>query len=121
MYPMSHVGVRVKNMQVSTEFYCKVLECTVTGSLENEIRKIVFLKAGNSVIELIHKFEDNEKRSAGPVDHIAFAVENLEREIERLKNLGVQIIGDIIQVTERMRVIFFEGPDGERLEFVEQK
>lgn len=122
MYKMDHVGVRIKNTQVSTEFYCNVLGCEVVGTLENEIREIIFLKAGDGVIELINKFNDNESRSTGQVDHIAFTVDNLEDAIKRLKEFNVKILSEEpIQVTDYMRVIFFEGPDGERLEFVEKK
>ncbi len=122
MYKMDHVGIRIKDTQISTEFYCKVLDCEITGVLENEIRKITFLKAGDGVIELIHKFDDNETRSAGQVDHIAFTVDHLDDAIKRLNEFDIKILNDEpIQVTESMRVIFFEGPDGERLEFVERK
>lgn len=122
MYKMDHVGVRIKNSKVSTEFYCNVLGCEVVGTLENEIRELIFLKSGDGVIELINKFNDNENRSAGQVDHIAFTVDNLEDAIKRLKQFNVKILSEEpIQVTDYMRVIFFEGPDGERLEFVEKK
>ncbi len=120
MYKMDHVGVRIKDMQVSTEFYCNVLGCEIIGSLENEIRKIIYLKAGDGVIELIHKFDDHEERSAGQVDHIAFTVDHLEDAMKRLRQFNVKILSEEpIQVTDNMRVMFFEGPDGERLEFVE--
>ena len=122
MYKMDHVGVRIKDTNVSTQFYCNILGCQVVGKLENEIREIIFLKSGDGVIELINKFNDNENRSAGQVDHIAFTVDNLDDAIKRLHEFNVKLLGDTpIQVTENMRVIFFEGPDGERLEFVEKK
>lgn len=122
MYKMDHVGVRIKNTEVSTDFYCNILGCEVVGTLENEIREIIFLKAGDGVIELINKFNDIESRSIGQVDHIAFTVDNLEDAMKRLKEFNVKILSEEpIQVTDYMRVIFFEGPDGERLEFVEKK
>ncbi len=122
MYKMDHVGVRIKDSKVSTEFYCNILGCEVVGTLKNEERELIFLRAGDGVIELINKFNQYEERSAGVVDHIAFTVDNLDEEIKKLQESGVNILGDKpIQVTENMRVIFFEGPDRERLEFVEKR
>ncbi|MBU5674844.1 VOC family protein [Alkaliphilus sp. MSJ-5] len=122
MYKMDHVGVRIKDSKISTEFYCNILGCEVVGTLKNEERELIFLRAGDGVIELINKFNHYEERSAGVVDHIAFTVDNLDEAIKKLKESGVNILGDKpIQVTESMRVIFFEGPDRERLEFVEKR
>ena len=51
------------------------------------------------------------------VNHIAFAVDNLEEEIERLKKLGVPFTDDqITTLSNGARYIFFKGPDGEKLE-----
>ena len=52
--------------------------------------------------------------------HIAFAVEDIEREVERLKADGVEF-QSTIQVWEKTgkKLVYFYGPDGVILEFAE--
>jgi lactoylglutathione lyase len=57
----------------------------------------------------------------GIVNHLAFSVENVEEEMTRLKQLGVEFDNDIPRVVlGGVKIAFFTGPDGEVLELVER-
>ena len=99
---IEHLGIAVKSLGISEELFSKLLgkpsykqEC-----VEREGVTTSFFSVGESKIELleatrpespISKFID--KKGEG-IHHIAFGVEDIFAEIERLKNAGFQFISD---------------------------
>lgn len=121
MLSMAHVGVVVKNLNESIAFYTKVLECEISGTSENERLKMVYLRAGSSTIELLkYKQEDNERKK-GIIDHLAFYVTNMEDSLKRVEEYGSEMLFDGPRDNGHQKIMFFLGPDGERIEFIEAK
>lgn len=121
MLKLDHVGVVVKDMEESIRFYKEAFGWEECGGREDERVRIVYLKSGDNVIELLKYASENVDRNWGVVDHIAFTVNNLDMEIERLKGIGAKMILDEPKDIGDKRVMFFNGPSGERLELVEYK
>jgi len=119
MYNIAHIGMVVKDLEVSKKFYSVVLGCEVCGTHEDDRLKIAFMKSGDGVIELIQYFNSNGPRSAGVVDHIAFKVKDIEESVEKIKTAGVTLLFDAPKPFKAGKIFFFQGPDGERLEFVQ--
>jgi len=121
MYSISHIGVVVRDINRSSEFYCKILGCKAIDKYEDDRVHIVFLDAGNGIFELIKYLKEDSQRSPGIVDHVAFDVEDLDAAVERAKSLGVKMLFDAPRAAlgGRKKIMFFEGPDGEKLEFVQ--
>lgn len=123
MKTLEHIGLAVQDMDRSVQFYTQVLDCKVTGSHRDERINLVFLQSGTGTIELVQYLTvEYEPRNAGPVDHLAFKVENMEEEFRRLQSLGVKLLWDTPKkVLDNKKAIFFFGPDGERLEFIAEE
>lgn len=115
---IEHIGIQTKDAEKSAEFYCKNLGFEICGDHLNERVKIIFLKAENGVIELVQNLKQPQERVDGVVDHIAFRVHDIEREVEKLKAAGVELISEKPMDFKQDKVFFFRGPNGERLEFV---
>jgi lactoylglutathione lyase len=121
---IEHVGLMVKDLERSIAFYRDVvgLECRGTLVHTNPAITLAFLGFPGTTeteLELIHGYND-DLPVEGKVHHLAFTVDNLDEEIERLKRLGVTFVDDAATTLPNgSRYIFFEGPDGERLEFFE--
>ncbi|MBN2900010.1 MAG: VOC family protein [Clostridia bacterium] len=111
-----HIGIKVTDMALSLKFYTEVLECKILKDYQYPDSHLVFLDAHGTVIELIGKPE-NEERSVGPVEHIAFKVDNLEEKIEALKAYGIHDISEP-KIVGKGKIVFFNGPNNERFEFV---
>lgn len=116
---IEHIGIKVKDAEASAEFYCKNLGFEISGRHINERVKIVFIKSENGVVELVQNLNVYEERTAGIVDHIAFRVYNIDKAIDRIREAGVKFISDKPMDFGKDKIFFFEGPDGEKLEFVE--
>jgi lactoylglutathione lyase len=116
---LAHIGVMVKDMDKSLDFY-KRLGFVLDKEEQLHIR-LAFLSAGNCLIELVEQ-KNMPPRPAGVVDHIAVVVDNIEAAIENAKANGIEIDASkvsTVPVLGGVKNVFFEGPDGERLEFFE--
>lgn len=117
---IEHVGVMVNDLKTSIDFYQNTLGFDLFNIIEPNAKiKLAFLgdqKSGQVYVELIsgtgRNFPDE-----GKVNHIAFTVDNLEEEIQRLKSLNVIFKREEPTSLENgAKYIFFKGPDGESLE-----
>lgn len=123
----AHVGIMVADIEASKRFYTDVLGFQVDyehaiGS-EGEV-KLAFLSNGSSAVELVQR-PGYERRSNGPVDHIAFRVKDIDAIKAHLVAKGVAFEQDEPNFNAHLfpngsRWIFFSGPDGERLELNER-
>jgi lactoylglutathione lyase len=118
---LEHVGVMVKDIEISIDFYQNVLGLDLLDQFPaNEPSVILaFLgdrKSGQVYVELISGDEE-EYPNEGKVHHIAFTVDNIEEEVARLQALKVPFFSDEVDILPNgTKYIFFKGPDGETLE-----
>ncbi|HEY8999765.1 MAG TPA: methylmalonyl-CoA epimerase [Mucilaginibacter sp.] len=102
MRKIEHIGIAVKDIAGAGMIYEKLLNTTVykVEAIASEGVRTAFLKSGPNKIELlepssvdspIHKFI--EKRGEG-IHHIAFDVEDIAAEMERLKKEGFMLLND---------------------------
>ena len=116
---LAHIGVMVKDIDASMDFYTNILGFEVQSVQDLGRSKLVFLQAGTCVIELVPVSETAD-RPIGPVDHICLEVEDIGPFVERLKEKGVKLEKENysdIGLFGGIRNIFFRGPDDERIEF----
>ena len=96
MLKIEHIGIAVKDLEASNELFAKLLgkRHYKTEKVESEMVSTSFFKIGDSKIELLEASGSDsaitgfvEKRGEG-IHHIAFEVDDIEKEIERLKAEG---------------------------------
>ena len=102
MRKIEHIGIAVKDIAGAGMIYEKLLNTTVykIEAVASEGVRTAFLKAGPNKIELLEPSSDDspihkfiEKRGEG-VHHIAFDVEDIVAEMERLKKEGFVLLND---------------------------
>jgi lactoylglutathione lyase len=117
-----HVGIQVKNIETSKQFYQNVVGLDLISEMihTDGNMKLAFLGLNGSIIvELIEGYNPNLP-TEGKVHHVAFTVEGIEQEKERLQSLGVPLVReDITTLPNGAKYLFFYGPDGEWVEFFE--
>lgn len=115
-----HVGIHVTDMKRSVKFYSEVLGFPVTSVLYPENKHLTFVQAGQFLIELIFYNEEPLPRKEGILNHVAFFVEDIDDLYTTLLEHGVESIHEkpITGLSGR-RFIYFRGPDGEKLEFIQ--
>jgi lactoylglutathione lyase len=117
---LEHIGVMVKNMDESIKFYEDVIGMKLDRRVPlNETMELAFLTfpGQESIeIELIGRFDGNLTEN-GIVNHIAFTVEDMEAEMDRLRTHNVQWIDEAPRtILNGIKIAFFYGPNGEKLE-----
>lgn len=97
---IEHIGIAVKNISESNELFRKLFgkEHYKVESVESEGVSTSFFMLGETKIELLEATSENssiakfiEKKGEG-IHHIAYAVENIEEEMNRLKKEGFELI-----------------------------
>jgi lactoylglutathione lyase len=119
---VEHVGVQVRDMDRSIKFYTEVLGLTLRQRVWlNETTELAFLPLGDSEIELICKSTEYTFAKEGIVNHLTFRVDDIAGTLERLRRHGVELIHQqpLALPNVGVRIAFFWGPDGEKLELLE--
>lgn len=119
---IEHVGLMVKDIDLSIQFYTKVLRLKHLRTMphSNGIITLAFLgypDSNETVLELIQGYDD-ALPAEGKVHHIAFTVDQIEQEFDRMKQLPEVNLKDteLITLPDGSSYFFFFGPDGELLE-----
>jgi len=115
---LAHIGIFVKDINKSIDFYERLGFVLDQKDSAGDIQ-LAILSAGTCIIELVEK---DEERVAGVVDHIAVTVDSVDEAVSNAKANGIDIDASLIEnvsVFGGIKNVFFNGPDGERLEFFE--
>jgi len=116
---LCHIGIMTDNTEASVQWYCEKLGFRPWYAGKMGPMPLTFVEGYGLVIEFVAagRFE-----GMGPVDHIALEVMNIEEAVADMRRKGVQIddpgcAPDFFPTG--MKNVFFTGPNGEKLEFVE--
>ena len=115
---VEHIGIAVKSLKNSNELFSKLFNFDPykIEEVESENVNTSFFKCGETKIELleasstnsaIHKFI--EKRGEG-IHHIAFEVENIYEEIQRLKKEGFVVLNEAPKKGADNKLVCFLHP-----------
>ena len=118
MEKIEHIGFAVSSLSKSIPLFEKLLgsPCYKTESVPSEKVNTAFFKTGESKIELLEGMEADgviqkfiDKKGEG-MHHIAFAVENIQAEIDRLKSEGFEFISEIPKRGADNKLVCFLHP-----------
>ena len=116
---IEHIGIAVKDLEQANDVFAKLIgeEHYKIEEVEVEGVRTSFFRVGESKIELLEA-----KNSASPISkfienrgegmhHIAFYVDNIEKEMQRLKDNGFELI----------REHYSKGADNKHIAFLHPK
>ncbi|NUM32616.1 MAG: methylmalonyl-CoA epimerase [Bacteroidetes bacterium] len=118
MNKIEHIGIAVKNLEESNKIWSLLLntEPYKQEIVESEGVITSFFKTGESKIELLASVSNGsaiekfiEKRGEG-IHHIAFEVNDIDYEIERLENNGFVLINKSSKKGADNKMIAFLHP-----------
>lgn len=137
---LDHVGIIVNDLDAATEFFLDLgLEKQGSMSaqsetvdniigLENAHTDVVFVRTpdGAGALELIkfHSHPDDQGPQNAPANrlglrHIAFAVEDLNGIVAKLRGKGYDLVGKVQDYENVFRLCYVRGPEGLIVELAE--
>ena len=137
IHRIDHVGVIVNDLPAAKAFFLDFgLEMVGEGEWVERIigphdveEEVVMLRTpdGEANIELVKFYKpSDEKGMQGPlantlgIRHIAFAVEDIEAVVAKLKKKGAELFGEIQNYENSYKLCYVRGPEGIILELAEQ-
>ncbi|MEO9512844.1 MAG: methylmalonyl-CoA epimerase [Flavobacteriaceae bacterium] len=120
MDKIEHIGIAVKNLSTSNALFAKLLGTPhyKMEEVASEGVRTSFFRSGPNKVELLEATNADspiakflEKKGEG-IHHIAFAVEDIEMEIARLKQEGFTVLSDIPKKGADNKLVAFLHPKG---------
>ena len=130
---MDNVGIVVEDLEVTVAFFRELgLELEGGGTIEGEWAgrvtglgdqrvEVAMMRTpdGHSRLELSRFLRPPvvaDHRNA-PVNalgylRVMFAVDDIDETLERLRNRGAQLVGEIVQYEDTYRLCYIRGPEG---------
>ncbi|MCX6315457.1 MAG: methylmalonyl-CoA epimerase [Sphingobacteriales bacterium] len=118
MLSPEHIGIAVKNLEISIPLFEKLLNstCYKTEQVNSEKVNTAFFLKDNTKIELLESSDPDgviakfiEKKGEG-LHHIAFEVADIEAEMARLKNEGFILLQETPKAGADNKLVCFLHP-----------
>ena len=102
MYKLEHIGIAVKQVLSSNDLFAKLLDSEgyKIEEVESEGVRTSFFKVGETKIELLEALHKDSPiarfidRKGEGIHHLAFEVNDIVREMARLKQAGFVLVSD---------------------------
>ena len=120
MFDVWHLGLPVKNLERSVEFYVDVLGFELLGFSESDRYRFAFARVpgGSFTIEFLEYRKDTDALCSKRPDHLAFEVPNLAGYRERLLKGGFfNELPEIADAGAGLRKFSVTDPDGVPVQF----
>ena len=120
MVKVEHIGIAVKELSASIPLFEKLLNtpCYKTETVEGEKVNTAFFRQRETKIELLESSTPDgviakfiEKKGEG-IHHIAFDVEDIHAEMERLKKEGFVLLNETPKEGADNKLVCFLHPKG---------
>ena len=132
MLRLEHMGIAVKQLSVSVPLFEQLLNtpCYKTEEVASEGVNTAFFRTGESKVELLESTREDgpigkfiAKKGEG-IHHLAFEVEDIKAEMERLSGLGFELLNAIPKNGADNKLVCFLHPkstNGVLIELCQEK
>jgi methylmalonyl-CoA/ethylmalonyl-CoA epimerase len=120
MNKVEHIGIAVKDIKASSSLYETLLgvPCYKTELVSSEAVQTAFFKVGESKIELLSATTEDSvianfiARKGEGIHHIAFEVDDILKEMARLKSEGFTLLNEEPKKGADHKLVCFVHPKG---------
>ena len=131
MRKIEHIGIAVKDIAASNKVFATIFGKENYKAEEVELEGVAtsFFQIGDSKIELVSATNPDSPiakylgKNRESLHHIAFDVEDIEKEMKRLQNAGIRILNEKPKKGAENKLICFLHPkdtNGVLIEFCQQ-
>ena len=123
-FSIEHVTIRVRDLEASVHYYQRMFAAQVI--LRRNLaggKKIVFLRIGESMLELIAFGPANEpvdSREHYGMHHIGIKTDNFDATYKDLKAKGAEFLGEPFEPTPGIHLVFLRDLNGAVIELAQR-
>ena len=118
MKNLEHIGIATDNLETAIPLYEKLLNtaCYKQEEVASEGVRTAFFQTGESKIELLEGFTEDSAitkfvaKKGNGLHHIAFEVEDIYQEMERLRQNGFQLLNEKPKAGADNKLVCFVHP-----------
>lgn len=110
--------ITVKDLDESINFYENIIGLELTKRFKAGNTECAFLGQGETKVELI-KVDDHNSFDIGLDISLGFETENLDNELNVLKDNEVNILTDVIKPTPHIKFVKITDPNGVKIQILE--
>ena len=132
MKDIEHIGIAVNDIESSKKLFAKILgkEAYKSESIDSEGVMTTFFQVGNNKIELLVSTKENSpiskylKKHKESMHHIAFSVDDIQKEMTRLRSEGIRLLNEAPKKGADNKLICFLHPkttNGVLIELCQEK
>lgn len=118
MLKIEHIGIAVKDLKTSNKLFQSLLDTPSykQEAVESEGVTTSFFKVGENKVELLEATNDDSPiakfidRKGEGIHHIAFEVEDIEAEMDRLSKEGFRLINEKPKLGADNKLVCFLHP-----------
>lgn len=123
MKRIEHIGIAVRDLEAAERIFEDILgePAFKRESVPSESVNVSFFQTGESKVELLESTDAAgpiakhiEKRGEG-LHHLAFAVDDLQDEIDHLKTLGYRVISGPKEGADQKMIAFLHPADSSKV------
>jgi len=123
-YSIEHVSIRCRDLETSVDYFRRMFRAEVMLRRElDESRRIVFLRIGDSMLELMEMgpaSEPVDPREHYGVHHIGIKVDDFDSVYRDLRAKGADFVGDPFEPTPGIHLVFLREPNGAIIELAQR-
>jgi len=118
---MAHIALQLSDLDEGLRFFSEWLGFKVKFEVDFEDHRIVMLNAGRIELEMWEADAAVPRDETGcSVHHLAIKVKDLDAVMAEMRSRDVTVLADIYEPTRGIREAIVQGPDGIRVQLVEQ-
>ena len=118
---LDHIGIAVRNLEVSIQFYVKILGGKLIDRYRSDAvgveSEIAILEVNGDRIELLAPTNNTTspiarfiKQKGKGVHHIAYQVDNLDEALADLKQKGIRTLENTLRINKHGRRLIYLNP-----------
>jgi catechol 2,3-dioxygenase-like lactoylglutathione lyase family enzyme len=122
-YVYDHLHLRSRDAVAAARFYGEVLGAREAAREGGETPSRIVLELGGVTVFIEQAPEGTGPAAVPPnlgIEHIGLRVEDIEATVADLAARGIPLVSGITDVRPGLRIAFFEGPDGVRIEVLQR-
>ncbi len=114
---LNHVHLKSPDPHKTAQFYIDTMGATKIADVGDVG---VRLDLHGLILNVTGHIESQTRQQKYGMEHIAIDADDIQGMVDMLKANGATILEEAT-ISDDRRVVFFEGPDGVQLEFIERK